>query len=246
VHLLLCSTTDYPGLWAYQSLREIGLPSLEIITSDTLAYSSLWEHRVGAAGVSVSFTLPDGRQIRDTQIDGVLNRLLVPPQELIARAMPEDREYALQETTAMYLSWLHGLSCPVLNRPTPQGLAGRWWHASEWALLAHDAGFAVPPYRQAPDDPSDRGYVSMAPAGVAVTHVVTLDGRTFGAALPSEVRDRCSRLAELSQTRLLGIDLFPTTEDPWTFAFATPTPDLQAGGRELLACVAGALNGGRL
>lgn len=242
MHLLLCSASDFPGLWAYQGLRGAGLPSLEIITSETLAYCSHWEHRVGASGASVAFTLPDGRRVHDTQIDGVFNRLLVPPQELIDQAAPEDRDYALQENTALYLSWLYGLACPVLNRPTPQGLSGRWWHTSEWALLAHQAGFAVPAFRQTPDDPPERGYISLAPSDAAVTRVVTLDGEIFGTALPPSVHDHCTRLAKLSHTRLLGIDLFATPEDPWTFAFATPLPDLQAGGPALLECIADALN----
>ena len=70
----------------------------------------------------------------------ILNRLIAPPETLVAQSVPGDREYAHQELTALYLSWLNAIPAPVLNRPTPQGLAGRWRHASEWAVAADEAG----------------------------------------------------------------------------------------------------------
>jgi hypothetical protein len=234
MHLILCASFDLPALWAYEGLRAAGLDSVELITSETFAGSRLWEHRLGTAGIDTSFRLPDGRTVLSQDIRGVLNRLLAPPQELISRVAPADQDYALQELTAFYLSWLNALPCPVFNRPTPQGLAGRWRHASEWALIAHEAGLAVPTYRQDSHDPAEAGYGSLAPSGACSTRVIVLDTEVFGAMLPEGVRGRCLRVAELSETALLGIDLFAARDDPWTFAGATPFPDLQIGGDLML------------
>jgi len=217
------------------------LPSLELITSETLAHCYDWEHTVGADGVGISFRLPDGRLVVGRQIEGVLNRLLMPPPELISQATPADRDYAQQELTALYLSWLHGLSCPVLNRPTPQGLAGRWRHASEWALAAHQAGFGVPVYEQTESDPADHGYASLVPLDAPVTRVISLCGGVFGAEVPTFVRRSCLELAEICGTRLLGIDLLPALRGKWSFAAATPLPDLQIGGPALIHALARAL-----
>jgi hypothetical protein len=238
MYLVLCASNDLPALWAYRGLLAAGLDSVDLITGETLASATLWEHRVGAAGVETSVRLPDGRPIHSRDIRGVLNRLPGPPQDLLACAVPADRDYALQELTAFYLSWLHGLGGAVYNPPTPQGLAGRWRHASEWVVAAHEAGFTVPAWRQDGADSPDRGYASMAPPYAPVSRVVVLENDVFGAALPPSVRARCVQLAAISRTPLLGIDLFPTADDPWTFAAATPMPDLQIGGEPLLGKLA--------
>lgn len=171
-------------------------------------------------------------------IRGVLNRLPGPPQEMLAFAVPADRDYALQELTAFYLSWLHGLGGAVYHPPTPQGLAGRWRHVSEWMIAAHEAGFTVPDWRQDGNDAPDRGYAPPAPPGSPVSRAVVLETDVFGAALPASVRARCVRLAAISRTPLLGLDPFPTPGDPRTFAAAAPMPDLQIGGERLLGRLA--------
>jgi hypothetical protein len=113
-------------------------------------------------------------------------------------------------------------------------MAGRWRHTSEWAMVAYEAGFSVPLYRQTGHDPTDRGYASLAPADAVTARVIVLDGTVFGLELPDPVAASCARLAELSNTELLGIDLFATRDSPWTFAWATPLPDLQIGGMPLV------------
>jgi hypothetical protein len=238
MHLMLCSYSDAPALWAFEGLRAMGLNSLELVTTEMLSFTTHWEHRVGNTGCSLSFKRPDGRTFQDRNIGGVVNRLMAPPADAVAHAVPSDRDYALQEMSAFYLSWLQALPGPVLNRPTPQGLAGRWFHSSEWALLAHQAGLCAPAWRQTDSDRAEDGYASMAPAGVASAQVVVLDDELFGASAPAEVRSACVSLAKLSQTRLLGIDFYETRENPWTFAYATPTPNLQIGGPPLLRSLA--------
>src|SRR5947209_15254137 len=107
--LVLCSSNDVGALWAFDGLKKLGLAPVELITSECLAYSRFWEHRVGTNGVHVKIGLPDGRVICSSSVRGAINRLLSPPQDLVNMAVPSDRDYASGEVMALYLSWLHAL-----------------------------------------------------------------------------------------------------------------------------------------
>ena len=244
MHLVLCSSTDLPALWAWDGLRASGIGPVTLMTDETLSAMVRWEHRVASEGSTVSFTTHAGPTLTDGAIRGVVNRLIAPPQQILDRAVPADRDYAMQEFTAFHLSWIHALRCPVLNRPTPQGLAGRWFHTSEAAIFANAAGLATPTYAQRDTDGAEAGYGSLAPADAAISQIVVLDDEVFGAQVPQSVRDRCVRFARLAQTRLLGIDLFQSPDNGWTFACATPLPNLQLGGARFVEKLARTLQNG--
>jgi len=232
--LILCSSSDVSALWAYQGLQAMGLGPLTLLTSEALSAMATWEHRVGSDSCAVSLRLSNGYGFSDHTLKGVLNRLMGPPQTILPQVMPADREYAVQELSAFYLSWLNSLSCPVLNPATPQGLSGRWYHASELVMLAHQAGLETPTYRQSAADPPEAGYRPLAPAQSQVVRVIVLQGEVFGAELSEALRESCGQLARLCRTPLLGIDFYQSTESQWTFSHATPIPDLQTGGAPLL------------
>jgi hypothetical protein len=236
--LVLCSSNDYAARWAFEGLGHLGVAPLELITSEDLAYSRFWEHRVGTASTSVRLSLPDGRTICSSGVTGALNRLLSAPQELVNHARPNDRDYAAQELSSFYLSWLRALPGTVINRPTPQGFCGRWRHTSEWALLAQRAGLPAPPFRQTIHNEPEHGFRSLAPQGASVESAIVLDGKVFGPALPEGIVQACCRFAILAESELLGIDVFRANDGRWNFAAATPYPELSCGGQPLLAQLA--------
>jgi hypothetical protein len=244
--LVLCDTDDVSALWAYQGLKARGLVPLELVSAETLSYGLHWEHRLSGEQASVEIQLADGRQICGEQINGVLNRLLTIPTLHWRNASAIDRDYVIQELTAFYLSWLHALRCPMLNRPTPQGLSGQWRQESEWVWSAAQAGLPTPVYRQTSFDQIDpmRGDRRLVQSSEAVKTVIVVDGCPVGAAAPAEVLDGCCRLAERSGTDLLGIEFVSGSAGDWTFVGATPMPDLRLGGRALLDALALALEGG--
>src|SRR5690349_8723160 len=96
MYLALCSTLDIPGQWAYQSLAAYGI-DIRLVTAEMLESATQWEHRVDSSTDSISFALANGEFIRGTDIQGVLNRLMTPSQNLMGRVVPSDRDYALQE-----------------------------------------------------------------------------------------------------------------------------------------------------
>jgi hypothetical protein len=234
--LVLCASSDVSALWAYQGLKARGLTPLELVSAEMLAYSLRWEQRLGSDGSSLEITLADGRTISDVTTRGVLNRLMsVPPEHLLA-AHPNDRDYATQELTAFYMSWLYALPQPVLNRPAPQGLSGQWRHVSEWVWLASKAGLPTSEYRQSSHDHLDEMGVErrLVPVGTPVNVVIVVAGHVVGAPAPTDILRGCQRLAELAGTELLGIEFAPGSAGDWTFAGATPVPDLRLGGQPLL------------
>ena len=111
------------------------------------------------------------------------------PLAHLAGASPEDALYARQELHALMLSVLYGLGARVVNRPTPQGLAGRPRSDAEWLALAGRAGFRTQDYRE---DDVDGITTSGLPEGTAV-HVIVFDDQVYGAALPADVRGRRDR-----------------------------------------------------
>jgi hypothetical protein len=175
----------------------------------------------------------------------VLNRLVTVPYEPLRHLEPEDRDYASQELTAFFLSWLHALPCPVLNRATPQGLSGAWRHRSEWVWLAAQAGLPTPRYRQSSSSGGqvrDAGITS--PASTVAT-VLVVGRQVVGESAPSSILSGCQRLARLTGTHLLGIEFTADAGGAWTFSGATPQPDLRLGGSALLDALSSAFQGGK-
>src|SRR5262245_39541024 len=93
------------------------------------------------------------------------------------------REYASQELAAFCLSWLYALPSPVINRATPQGLAGQWRHRSEWLWLAAHAGLPTSLYRTTSEAPRDEqdGSGRLVPPDTPVQTVFVVADQVVGA-----------------------------------------------------------------
>lgn len=236
--LILCSAHDAVAEWARRGLASRGLAPLEVVYAEALPYGLRWEHRIGEAGAYVGFELRDGRRITSDGLRGVLNRLThLPTQHL---SMLPDQEYISQELTAFSMSWLYALPCPVLNRPTAQGLCGPWLHVSEWVTLAARAGLPTPVYRQGGGDLIDETKTerTLFPRETT-TGVVVVGGRVFGPRVfTREMEEGCVRLSALVSMPLLGVEFGRGEDGEWQFASATPLPDLSAGGEPLLDALA--------
>jgi len=241
--LVLCDANDASAMLAYQALRARGIAPLELITADALSVAEEWEHRVGGDAPSLRFRLGDGRSFEGGALRGVLNRLYTAPTWHWRAAAKADQEYVQQELIAFFLSWLNALPCPVINRPTPQGLCGRWRSESEWVCVAQRAGLPVAPYRQSSFDRVDemRGEKRLIVPGTATRTAIVVNGAVTGPSAPDEVRQACVRFAKEAGTELIGLDFAEGAAGPWTFVGANPMPDLRWGGRALIDALADAL-----
>jgi len=111
-------------------------PAVALVWADELLLDSRFTHRVGPDGVEAELRCARGRRFDAASLRGVACRIeqALPPQ--FATAAEADREYAAIESQALLLSWLAGLPCPVLNRPSPRGLSGPGLAPLEWLPLA--------------------------------------------------------------------------------------------------------------
>jgi hypothetical protein len=210
--------------------------NVEMLTGAELAAAGHLEHRVGRAGVIFELTLADGRHLCGANVRGVLNRLTFVPAACLRRIGGPDRDYAVQEMYALYLSWLHALPGPLLNPPTPQGLCGNWRHPSAWVALAIRAGLPAS-YRQSSDD--DPVAIQQLAAVPAAATVFVVGGRIVAhPAVPRLFDEPCRRLAAAAGVNLLGIDFMPAPTGGWRFATASVMPDLIRGGEPLADALA--------
>jgi len=211
-----------------------------VLTGHDLAAVRGWRHAIDAGGcVSLTLELEDGRALRGADVTGALNRLSSVPWSWLGRIGGPDTQYAAQEMHAFYLSWLHALPGPMLNRPTPQGLCGNNRHPSAWAALAAKAGAPIRPYWQSDeDDPAEHWRSSYGPS---TRTLLVVAGRTIG---PGDLAEAygaaCARLAQASGCALLGVD-FTMTDDGWRMVGASPSPYLADGGDALADALAEAL-----
>lgn len=240
--LVVCDVADASVTWAAGALSRRGLSPC-VLTGADLAGAREWRHTIGPDGAArVSVHLGNGLVIRDTRVRGVLNRLTYLPMAWTARVGGPDRDYAMQEMFAFYLSWLHALPGPKLNPPTPQGLCGNMRHVSTWVAMATREGLPVHPFHQSERDDPAAGW-QPKPAGAAT--VIVAGRRVVGPqSLVWRHYDACLRLAAAAGCKLLGIDFLPGGDGVWRMAGASVAPDLSDGGEALADALAEALTDG--
>jgi hypothetical protein len=118
-------------------------------------------------------------------------------------------------------------------------LSGAWRHISEWVWLAAQAGLPTPDYKQDSHDEIDETTEirRLLPAGTSTSMAITVGEQVFGPPLPPAISAACTKLATISKTAMLGIEL-AFQNSSWIFAGATPMPDLRIGGEPLLDALA--------
>jgi hypothetical protein len=241
--LVLCEETDQSALWAAKALRLRG-KTLAIVTGADLAVAERWEHTIGAAGADCELRLGGGAVLRGRDVAAVFNRLAFVPSAWQRRFGGPDRDYALVEMHAFYLSWLHALPGPKLNAPTPQGLCGNQRHPSAWTALAARAGLPVRPFRQtSDDDPLLIWQTAGSPRANASATLHVIGDRVIGPGLLAERHGAaCRRLAQLAGLVLLGVDFAAAADGSWQMTRASLLPDLTSGGAALADALTAALS----
>jgi hypothetical protein len=97
-----------------------------------------WAHR--PASPAEGRAVVAGRAVAVGEIRGVVAALETLTTRDIAHIVRRDRPYVVAEMYAFLLAWLRTLPCRVLNRPTPQSLAGCGWQREQWVLVADALG----------------------------------------------------------------------------------------------------------
>jgi len=233
---VVASLDDADALWFAQRAGTSGV-ACRVLTTEALSFARRRSHRVTDQGCTTTIEVVAGDIIRDSEIGGVLNRALDPPDRAWQRAAPAERDYASAELQAFMLSWLAGLPCPVRNRPTPDCLAGPYPHPFVASAAAVQAGLPCPPMTVTTSSVGNDcldGHLMAArlTAGPAARpiNVPCLDGVPAMAGIPDAVTDAIGSFLELigANEAAVGID-FLVAENVWWFAGMTPIASLRTG-----------------
>lgn len=196
-------------------------PPVRIMTARDLSRAG-WCQSLGAHDKAIGRprAVIEGQPIDDEDIHGVLTRLPWVTDAELPEIVASDRAYVAAEMSAFLLCWLAGLTCPVLNQPTPTCLSGPGWRAERWTQAAAATGMAVRAVRR--DTRSSEG-----PADRTASTVVTVVGsRVFGE-VAGDLEQKALRLAQLAGVGLLTLgfsgceqgaeflaaDVFPSLDD---------------------------------
>lgn len=165
---------------------------VRVLTCEDLSVAG-WRHVPGASGTSRAVV--GGEVIPAAGIAGVLTRRSRVHEWEPAHIVPGDRAYVAAEMTAFLRSWLSGLVCPVLNRPSAACLSGPGRCREEWVRAAVRLGIPVRPIRWSLGSQTD------VPEDEPAFTATVVGERCLGAA------DRASSEWALRLARAAGVDL---------------------------------------
>ncbi|MEX5213412.1 MAG: hypothetical protein NW703_04540 [Nitrospiraceae bacterium] len=165
-----------------------------------------------------------GRIVPQSRLAGVITRLGCVTAADVPHIAAGDRVYVAAEMQAFLVAWLHLVSCPVLNRPTPMCLAGNAWSSHKWVQTAVRLGIPVSPIEQRVDGMAPLKNRPPAGRGVSTTAVTIVGPRAIGTVSPCLVQ-RARML-----TRAAGLEFatvqFSTMYDDAIFLGVSLWPDL--------------------
>lgn len=179
--------------WSAEDVADVVL-----VTPEGLSQRG-WRHYPGSPESS-SAPL-GGRDIGECEITGVLSRMWGVGDSDLPHIVPEDRSYVGMEMTAFITSWLYGLPCPVLNRPTPTCLTGLNWREEEWTHRAARLGIPVRTVRRR----LAVGAEPEPPPAPAPMCVVTVVGKRCVGAADEVLKTHARNLAAAAGTELLDV-----------------------------------------
>jgi hypothetical protein len=112
-----------------------------LLTSEDLSTPG-WRHYPDA--IERSCAVLGGRVIRVPEIACVLTIMNAVFEQELIQIVASDRAYVAAEITAFLRSWLSGLPCSVLNRPSATSLCGGpGWSREQWTIAAARLGIPV-------------------------------------------------------------------------------------------------------
>jgi hypothetical protein len=136
--MVIANRSDTPAV----GFAAAAAPEVRLMTPADLSQPG-WRVRLG--DITGSAAMIGGEVVAATAIAGVLTRLPGIAAHDLPHIAASDRGYVAAEISAFLLAWLTALNCPVVNRPTPQCLAGPGWRQEKWVSVANRLGIPVRP-----------------------------------------------------------------------------------------------------
>jgi hypothetical protein len=194
-------------------------PEVRLMTPADLSQPGWWLRLGDAAG---SMAVIAGEPVSATAIAGVLTRLPGVNEHDLPHIAASDRAYVAAEMSAFLLAWLTSLTCPVVNRPTPQCLCGPMWRQEQWVVAA--SRLAIPARPIVRREMRADAVVATVDHAPGPTTVVIVGRRHVGTADNVLVR-RSRALAQAAGVDLLSVQFDGPGRDA-RFVGASPSVDL--------------------
>jgi hypothetical protein len=182
-----------------------------------------WRHYL-ASPSGLSTAVIGGQEVHYNDIDGVLTRRpCIFEQELLHVTNP-DKPYVAAEMNAFLVSWLSGLTCPVINRPTAMSLSGPNWRHEQWVQAAAVLGIPVSPVKRcwALTDNERKSTTTYSHKEIKN---VTVVGELYFGDVEEAIGEQAKKLAHVSGTELLEVQ-FSGSKGGSVFVSANTCPDL--------------------
>jgi hypothetical protein len=129
--VVVASISDQQAAAAVERWQATGVDATILTCHDLAQPGWRWSLDGGAGALVLG-----GRQVPMGDVTGVITRLACVTAFELPFVRPIDREYAASEMHAFLLALLASLPCPVINRPTPEGLCGPTWSVEQWVAVA--------------------------------------------------------------------------------------------------------------
>jgi hypothetical protein len=213
--VIIAGKQDQSARWLAERWSRFGA---ELLSPSDLSLPG-WRHYVAVA--SGDTAVINRQAVPVEKITGVLTRLVCVSEHELMHIVPADRAYVAAEMTAFLLSWLSGLSCPLLNRPTPTCLSGCDWRSEQWIYLATLLGIPVITVRRHAKCPEE---VSTSSSIDSFDTITVIGERCIGA---SDERQAAyaRRLAAAAGVDLLAVHFRTVGGEPRLLT-ADPWPDI--------------------
>jgi hypothetical protein len=144
VILILAHLDDQTAIRVSAYLRRrLGRERVRIITPEALALAEKICLQFDSHRFAFEIKLAGGGLIEHEAIAVVFNRMRYAPAPQFTDSSIIDQDYACSELTALWLSWLSSLICPVINPPSSRSLSGPGFSRLEWLQLAASVGMPV-------------------------------------------------------------------------------------------------------
>lgn len=178
-----------------------------------------WRYFLG--NPKASLLVLQGKTVALDEISGVVTRLPYVSTDELPHIVPADRAYVASEISAFLLCWLCGLTCPVVNCPTPECLTGPCLRPEQWVVAAARSGMRVRPLqRRIGGVKSNERETSQEPSVIATI----IGDRCFGT-VDQTLHNQMRRLAKALGIALLSVR-FSSSQADATFLGATLCPEI--------------------
>lgn len=142
--LILAHANDLFAHYVADTIKRCFSPeAIRLILAEDLVYAVHWMHEINNETINTRIDFADGSCWETGDTGVIFNRLKNCSVPLFSHAEIDDRNYAMMETTALWLSWLKSFTCPIVNPIQPASFGNSPRSDLQWAALINKVGLPM-------------------------------------------------------------------------------------------------------